>query len=523
MIAVLAYWLLLLFIFLPAGLFTSKFLRLKTESLPIHILFGMFAYTFVFTGIAFFTGLGAWAIIAAILLSLVSGIIYRRDFAMQFHIFSSVLKNLLVIEKTALLLLITAVVLKSAQLPTIIDNETYYIQTIKWINQYGFVKGLSNLHLFLGQMSPWHVLHAGLGFDGFNDLNGFLFTICTLYYFTQNRSTTNGWLIFIPMLSVVFLFFTDSPSPDLPLLMVVPIVLHHYLKGDIKPAWIFFLFIAFIKITIAPLGLVFLYPLFKERKHWLFIIASALAVGFIWIIKNIIITGYPLYPFTSLQTGVDWQVPEHLLNSVHETSNKYIYGTADTSYFIKITSWLMMGGVDGFFNKLILLLFIIVPCFRKIREQKKFTILYLALLAQFVLLLFTSPQFRFFLPTVVFFLAFIGYETLTLMKLRLYNALLAFGVIIVLVVVSKDFSASQLYKPEAITAYNTLEFKQDSTGNLKYYTPDGNFFLYGTADGPLPCVNQKQVKLFEKKYKVMPQLRGKDLEGGFYSKPVAVK
>ena len=33
---------------------------------------------------------------------------------------------------------------QSATLPFIIDNESYYIQTIKWLNEYGFVKGLAN-------------------------------------------------------------------------------------------------------------------------------------------------------------------------------------------------------------------------------------------------------------------------------------------------------------------------------------------------------------------------------------------
>ena len=49
-----------------------------------------------------------------------------------------------------MLLLFSSLLLlaQSATSPFIIDNETYYIQTIKWLNEYGFVSGLANLHLF---------------------------------------------------------------------------------------------------------------------------------------------------------------------------------------------------------------------------------------------------------------------------------------------------------------------------------------------------------------------------------------
>jgi hypothetical protein len=68
---------------------------------------------------------------------------------------------------------------------TLIDNETYYIQTIKWLNEFGFVKGLANLHPFFAQTSGWHILQSAFSFSYLpfsnNDLNGFCLLLGNLF------------------------------------------------------------------------------------------------------------------------------------------------------------------------------------------------------------------------------------------------------------------------------------------------------------------------------------------------------
>jgi len=74
-----------------------------------------------------------------------------------------------------------------SQSPLLIDNETYYIQTIKWLNEYGFVKGLANLHVFLGQTSGWHIAQSVFNFSflyaNFNDLSGYALTLGLVFSF----------------------------------------------------------------------------------------------------------------------------------------------------------------------------------------------------------------------------------------------------------------------------------------------------------------------------------------------------
>ena len=50
--------------------------------------------------------------------------------------------------KLILILITLSIIAQCSTAPFVIDNESYYIQTIKWINEYGFVKKVT-ITLFL--------------------------------------------------------------------------------------------------------------------------------------------------------------------------------------------------------------------------------------------------------------------------------------------------------------------------------------------------------------------------------------
>src|SRR5690606_6808589 len=95
--------------------------------------------------------------------------------------------------------------------------------------------GLGNLHIFFAQTSPWHILEAGLNLsflvDGMNDINGFLFTVCIAYFLIEANEKWRHdnfvhWMGLLPACSILLLLFVDSPSPDLPLFLITPIILY---------------------------------------------------------------------------------------------------------------------------------------------------------------------------------------------------------------------------------------------------------------------------------------------------------
>jgi hypothetical protein len=545
MIIILAYWLFLFALLLPYGLLMRRALKLETDNICLLLILGMLFLITGFTFTAFFFPLWLYPLIAFSLFGFAAGIYHNKEIRKLLSDVQNQVNALPVILKVALALLFIASLLKSAQVPFIADNESYYVQTIKWLNEYGFVKGLGNLHLFFAQSSPWHVLQAGLNFsfvtDRINDLNGFLFIICTFYYITEANTKLDidgkiHWLGVMPVFSIILLLFTDTPSPDLPLLLITPILLYLYTETstDSKVPWLLFLFIAFIKITIAPLGLLFISFLRNKKDMW-FIITSGLCVATLWVCKNIILSGYPFYPFTFINSGYSWVVPQDLLTGINKISNRHIYGTKSVSVISKLWHWLRADGIAGLLNKVIVALFIVMPLFKKVRQVKRYLIIYIVFLIQFILLLFTSPQYRFFLSELLFFSAIILDFLINKFKynLNLYKFSIVAGALFVTVLFLNlnaasittnklherggNVKLSQLYLPESNSKFSRMKFDKHQIGNLVYYSPKENFFLYGTANGPLPCVNKIQIKWIAKKFKYIPQIRSNNLEDGFYS------
>lgn len=161
--------------------------------------------------------------------------------------------------------LIQLLILYQSALPTKInDMGAYYLQTLQWMQAYGAVKGLGNLHPALGLGSAWHSMLSMFqlpGLPAFYAINGSL--ILTVYVwltfelksaFTtkerlpnpltklnlilhgnkdENETTkffSNYKQLFIIAYSLVFFplgfLYLTAPSPDLPLLAFTPLLFY---------------------------------------------------------------------------------------------------------------------------------------------------------------------------------------------------------------------------------------------------------------------------------------------------------
>lgn len=528
---------------------TSRLLGTKTQNTALLIFLGMALMGTGFTVVAFFTGLGIVNLIGWTVLSLICVLIFRNELSAVLSSCYQKARQLPVYLKAAIVILIIGSLVKSAQSPFTIDNESYYVQSIKWFNEYGIVKGMANLHIFFAQNSVWHILQAGVNFsfltNRINDINGFIFVATGIYFIIESHSRNTGadkyWLSFMPLFWLLLFQFISSPSPDLPCLMLVPVIVHLYLKGDttdIKIAFFLFLFLAVIKLTILPVGLVFI-AFLRQHKILVYMSCIALPVLFVWVVKNVLTSGYPLYPLP-FSVGCDWAIPKELFDfMIRINANNAYYDfsrvPAEDTWATRLHCWLLMEGLTGIINKLTLLTLAVMPFTKLVRIQKKYRLVYIALLTNFLALLFTSPQFRYFLHVPMCACLIIGADIYDRIKPRerIYKsfivvccasvALLFFNLGLAAFTTNKHhqftggFALRQLYLPERNTKYPDVTFVKLTTGNLEFYSPKENFFFYGTADGPLPCVNASQVRYFNKKMGIMPQLRGKELKNGFRS------
>jgi hypothetical protein len=554
MVLILISWFLIFYCFLSFGIGFSNILKLKSENTILLVILGMVAQLIFLTTTVFFCNLGWEVFVLNFLISISLNLYFKEDFKQNWKSLSNNFKSFSFLSTLIFFIILISSAFKCAQSPFILDNESYYIQTIKWLNEYGFVKGLANLNIAFGQTSGWHILQAGFNFsfisNRFNDLNGFLLVICSFYFltlFNENYKANNTfhWSVFILLFNVLTYQFINSPSPDLAILLIGEIIFINFLKEqlpdqEIKTTLILFLFLCFIKITIAPIGLLIFYLIYKDKKQTVFFLCSGLVFGILWVLKNTILTGFPFYSFSFLPYPCDWIVPKKLVASLNFMIQNHeflgIPGFKNLSIVEKFKIWFGFGGINGIFNKGIVALFIVVPFLKIFRENLKFKILYFFIEIHFLSVYFLSPQFRFFLIDFVFLASIVFLEIVNYLEIKIKQVeiILLIGVILPVFIIyfidlknltenkfnqkAEKLSWQQIYLPEENSKFQNLTFEKIKIGNLEFNSPKDIVFIYATSDGTLPCINKNQIEYYQKKLKIVPQLRTKNLQDGFYSK-----
>jgi hypothetical protein len=531
MIVILISWIFIFYIISITGIIAKESLNLSNNK-AFTLLYGIVFQTIFISFFAFFYKIdSAFFIINSLIIIFISFKIKNK--IIEF------LKSLLISfdckSKVLFFIFIIITALKSAQLPSIFDNETYYIQTIKWLNEYGFVKGIANVHPFLSQCSFWHVFQSGFNFsfitNTLNDVNGLLLIIW-FYYFLDKYSNlqSDNYFIANSFFIVIYMQFIDSPSPDLPILVFLSILFNEFIFNNLntkkrKSLILFILFAVFIKLTIVPILLLLLFLMRKNKKTIMFCIYLSFVFILIWITKNIIITGYPLFPLSLFDFNFDWKLPIEIMDYMYKNINNLGYAenaSISKTYNLiqKLNFWIHLKGVNGFFNLSIIILFLITPFTKLFNYNHKFKILYCVLFIHFVFLLYTSPQYRFFLATYICFGSVVAFEIFKYKKFNNYiMKIMIFLIVLSLFIDVKNmnyeskFNVNQLIKSESNSKYTNTKIKEKKIGNITYFDPNLPN-IYETSNGNLPCVNEK---IFDF-YLYYPQLRTSNIKDGFRSK-----
>lgn len=239
-----------------------------------------------------------------------------------------------------LFLLAAAFVLgRAAQFPEHGDVGLYHAQAIRWLEEHGTVAGLGNLHSRLAFNSSWHLPTAlfSLSFLGpqpFRALNAFLFLIGLILFIQCGArllrgSRSLGDLVGVCLFFPALFFYRDHLSHsanDMPVALLVWIVVLLFLQqaerdGDhdlkLQSALIVLISVYAVTIKLAALPILAL-PAWILLRAWLtgrrkpavILALSALALLLPWLARGFWLSGYLVYPLTSLPTlSVDWQMP----------------------------------------------------------------------------------------------------------------------------------------------------------------------------------------------------------------------
>lgn len=317
------------------------------------------------------------------------------------------------------------------------DTYIYHAQSIHWIESFPAIKGLGNFFNRLAYNSGWFVQNALFSFSflgerSFHVLNGLLVFSVSMFFILEFIQASNRnqielpqiWGVLIIPLGIISIGSQASaPSTDMPVAYLSWIVgyLVMQLKRKDDPFPTIFIttglivFAFTIKISIAPLFLLPLLLLVFNRKSiklndLIKIVIWGSLILAPWMVRNVIISGYIIYPSTSTAVPVDWRMPESLVKDDElriRAWGFYERGSAEEvmekPFFERINIWFYnltmnqkMMVVISLFSPFILTSIFLLSFFKnKLDFSKEILITILGFYAGLIFWIFVSPNLRF--------------------------------------------------------------------------------------------------------------------------------
>ncbi|WP_156032888.1 hypothetical protein [Prevotella sp. 10(H)] len=220
------------------------------------------------------------------------------------------------------------------------DPNYYHYQNIRWNEDFAVIPGLGNFEDRLGFNSNYLLLSSiftlrfifGQAIYGLQSTLAVILVVWILY-----ETIKSGFeLKRIILLALYFLLFyfsreaiADTSTDTIPNLAVF------YLMSSLilypanlknKPLLYVFVLISLItfKLLFTPLCLISLYVIYllikdKKYKEVSFLLIASATIVILWLIRNVIITGYLIYPLGELDLfSFDWKMPAYVVEKQRE-------------------------------------------------------------------------------------------------------------------------------------------------------------------------------------------------------------
>ena len=433
------------------------------------------------------------------------------------------------------------------------DTDLYHAQSIRWIEEYGAVKGLSNLH-------------SGYAY------NSSLFATTALYslkfVFGRSLHTVNGWVAFLLTMAVMDvgkawkrkkLVLSDyaclaaiyyltliadevvSPASDYTAMCLIFYIVVKWLRqleadgGEgVTPYGLLCVagvYAMSLKLTSGLIVLLVLKPairLLQEKrvKEIFFFLGTGFLTAAVWMARTVFLSGWLLYPFTALDLfHVDWKQPawEVELDAAGiKTWGRALYNASMTD--VPIQEWFgnwfqttLSGTEKLLVSGCMAVLLVMIPTavyliVTKRKKQYDFLLVMGVLLSSYVVWQMSAPLIRYGYAYVLLSVAVFGGWILQKMKKdRILQIVFVMYGVYKLVMVGQYMYVG-LANPFQVWQqdYNVYELNSYKVDGVVFYEPGD--FTDRTGYEPFPAI-PKKIKNFE--------LRGDDLSDGFrrISKP----
>lgn len=318
------------------------------------------------------------------------------------------------------------------------DTGLYHAQAIKWIEQYGVVPGLGNLHCRLGYNSAAFPLtalfsFAWLGGQSFHVTAGFFALILAweCIGITKNIRTKQFTVsLFVRIMGTYYLLmiFDEmvSPASDYFMVSLAFVLVIRWLdnaeSGEDISSFCMLAILACYVLSIKLSGAMFVLCAIapgidilknKRIKKFVACIASGGVIVIPYLIRNVIISGWMLYPSTALDFFYpDWKIAKG--SALYDYMEIQVYGRGysdvsryDESIIVWFTDWFKL---QSLWDKLFIaaaivgVVFFVVKCIyyglsmcrlRTLPQGVREMYLEAVLTVCFLFWLFTSPLMRY--------------------------------------------------------------------------------------------------------------------------------
>jgi hypothetical protein len=239
-----------------------------------------------------------------------------------------------------------------------LDSGRYHFQNLLWAKQYGTVPGIANIHSRYGFSSALYLLHAAIDWGpltsrSYHVLNGLILfllvafgVVCGFRFDRRTDPVAASMLLVLVFFGIYYdefrYLFLSTLTPDLAVNVFIVLCLLVALdawSGPGGPSRTGFLLLAlFASQTFAmrPSGafvgaivIAVALPLIRKGAYRLVVLglAAGLALALPSLVRSYILSGWPLFPSTTLGVlSPDWQYPhEETLRLMKEGIQRFAY------------------------------------------------------------------------------------------------------------------------------------------------------------------------------------------------------
>ena len=247
------------------------------------------------------------------------------------------------------------------------DTSLYHAQSIRWIEEYGVVKGLGNLHSRLAYNSASFAVSAlysmaFLGGQSYHCVVGWLALLLAVDCLNIIGALRSGRIRTCDFARVMCIYYLVnifdemvSPASDYFMVLLTFYIVIRWLDLPEEDQEIFpyamlcilGVFLITVKLSAAPILLLVVYPacfLIRQKRIKDILLYTLLGgmTALPFLIRNVLLSGWLIYPYTNIDLfHVAWKIPKGMAE--YDAKEIQVYGrgyTDVTRYDISMTEWM---------------------------------------------------------------------------------------------------------------------------------------------------------------------------------------